>query len=383
MSRFHDSHGLRQALGGARRRSGCRLSSLNRLFVTALALWPLSLPAQQQSQRTHELPDAPDLAFTSTALDNAASVPAPSGVISGTVLDSNGSEVQDAQVDLHASSGEAVRSERSNNTGQFAFNGLPPGNFKIIVSGQGWGVFESPEIQLHSGDNHLVPNVVLPITTSAMVRVVADRNELSVEQVQIAEQQRIFAVFPNFYTSYDWNAPPMETKQKIQLALRSSYDPITFAGAATRAAAEQVVNTFPAYGTGTEGYARRFGAAYANDITGNMFSHAIYPTLFHQDPRYFYRGSGSIFSRALYAVSAVVIARGDAGNREPNYSTILSSFTAAGISNLYVPAADRGFSLTVFNALANLGEHAGTNILREFVSKQLTSRASKPTAATP
>ncbi len=303
--------------------------------------------------------------------------------ISGTVLDSNGSEVQGAHVVLKSLTDEKIRSEQSDSNGEFTFTGLPPGSFNLRVSGPGWGTFVSPEIQLHAGDFHIVPGIVLPLTSSTVVRVVADRDELSEEQVHIAEQQRVLRVFPNFYSSYDWNAPPMKTKQKFQLALRALSDPMAFAGAAGTAAIEQKTNAFSGYGTGAQGYAKRFGAAYANDFTAEMLAYAVFPSLFHQDPRYFYRGSGSIGSRAFYAISAAVMARGDNGHWEPNYSYILGSFAAGGISNLYYPAGDRGAMLTVMNGFIGIGEHAGTNLVREFVLKRFTSRARGSEAGQP
>ncbi len=271
--------------------------------------------------------------------------------------------------------GPQTRSEQSDSNGEFTFTGMPSGNFELVVSGEGWGTFVSPEIQLHPGDFHIVPNVVLPLTASAVVRVVADRDQLAEEQVHIAEQQRVLKIFPNFYSSYDWNAPPMGTKQKFQLSLRSLTDPVTFAGVAVTAGFEQQANLFPGYGTGAQGYAKRFGAAYADDFTANLLAYAVFPSVFHQDPRYFYRGTGSFGSRALYAISAAVMARGDTGRWEPNYSYILGSFAAGGISNLYYPASDRGAKLTALNGLVDIGEHAGSNLIREFVLKRFTSRA--------
>ncbi|MGA8672384.1 MAG: carboxypeptidase-like regulatory domain-containing protein [Terracidiphilus sp.] len=362
-----------------------RLRRLRFLALAAVVSGPLVLAGQQAPAvaNDRELPNAPGAAAAFLAPDRGTPVGMASAAISGTVLDANGSEVQDAHVVLNSLAGSEIRSEQSGSNGEFTFTGLPPGDFKLTVSGQGWGTFVSPEIQLHPGDFHFVPNVVLPLTASATVRVVANSDELAEEQVHIAEQQRVLGVLPNFYSSYDWNAPPMGSKQKFQLVFRSLSDPMTFVGAASIAGIEQQANVFSGYGTGAQGYAKRFGAAYADDFTADTLAHAVYPSLFHQDPRYFYRGSGSIGSRALYAISAAVRTRGDNGRWEPNYSYILGSFTAGGISNLYYPAADRGAMLTVVNGLVDIAEHAGTNLVREFVLKRFTSRASVGVAGRP
>jgi hypothetical protein len=230
---------------------------------------------------------------------------------------------------------------------------------------------------LHPGEFHIVPPITLALSAVATSVTVRDQEQLSEQQLQIAVQQRIGGVIPNFYSSYDWNAPPMLAKQKFQLGLRSIIDPVSFLSVAGLAGAEQYKNVFPAYGGGLEGYGKRYGAALANHVSGTLFGRAVYPSIFHQDPRYFYKGRGSIGSRALYAISAAVVARGDDGQWKPNYSRVLGNFTAAAISNLYYPAADRGGSLVLFNGLAGVGADAVSNLIREFLLKEITSHIPK------
>ena len=190
--------------------------------------------------------------------------------------------------------------------------------------------------------------------------------------VKAAEQQRVFGILPNFYSSYIWDAAPMTTKQKFGLALRSTTDPVAFMIAGGVAGVEHWHNTFPGYGRGTEGYLKRYGAAYADNMVGRMVGSAILPSLLHQDPRYFYKGSGSITSRALYAIAQTVICRGDDGHSEPNYSHVLGNFAAAGISNLYRAPEDRSASLTIRNAFIITGSNAIGNLLREFILRKTT-----------
>jgi len=191
--------------------------------------------------------------------------------------------------------------------------------------------------------------------------------------VQVAVQQRVVGVFPNFYSTFDWNAPPMLAKQKFQLSIRSIIDPVSFLSVAGVAGAEQYRNIFPAYGSGVEGYGKRYGAALANHVSGNLLGRAVYPSIFHQDPRYFYKGKGTIRERALYAVSAAVMTRSDDGRWKPNYSLVLGNFSAAAISNLYYPTADRGASLVLLNGLADTGANMVSNLIREFLLKRVTS----------
>jgi hypothetical protein len=98
------------------------------------------------------------------------------------------------------------------------------------------------------------------------------------------------------------------------------------------------------------------------------------PSIFHQDPRYFYKGSGSITSRTLYAISQTVVCRGDDGRSEPNYSHVLGNFAAAGISNLYRSPEDRSASLTIRNGFIITGSNAVGNLVREFILRKLTPK---------
>lgn len=352
------------------------------LFVV-LACTPVSAYPQQASVAVESAPALPDAPGVEAPAEVAGNDPATNGpvsekasaTISGTVMDSNGSEVEGARVELDGRTGSGMRVLQTAADGQFTFAGLPPGAFRLTVTGPGMGTVVTPEIKLHAGDFRIVPQITLSVAaTSSEIRVVGDREELAEQQVQIAVQQRVIGIFPNFYSSYDWNAPPMGAKQKFQLAFRAVSDPMAFLGAGVVAGLEQGYDVFPGYGQGVQGYSKRFGAAYANDVSGRMFSSAIFPSLFHQDPRYFYRGSGSIRSRALYAISAAVIARGDNGHWQPNYSEILGNFAAGGLSNVYYPSASRGVSLTVTNALIETAGRAGTNLVREFVLRGLTSK---------
>jgi hypothetical protein len=221
---------------------------------------------------------------------------------------------------------------------------------------------------------YIATQVVLPVETIATnVTVYGDKEELAEEQVHIAVEQRVWGVFPNFYSTYDWNAPPLGTKQKYKLALRAEIDPVTFLGIAGIAGAEQYENIFPGYGGGIQGYAKRYGAAYANSFSGRVLSGAVYASLFHQDPRYFYKGTGTTVSRGLYAVSAAVITKDDNGHWKPNYSHVLGNFTAGALSNLYYPSSSRGVGLVVSTGLIETVANAGNNLLREFVLKGITS----------
>ena len=347
------------------------------LFVL-LNLTPSAAHAQQGFDSTSALPNAPQPAQATSQPAEMGTPQAGTGDISGTVLDTNGNVLPGAEVTLADPSGTAIRTMESGNDGQFAFAGLAPNVYTITVTGPRMSTFTSIQIALQAGESHIVPPITFSVsggTTSVTVN--GNKEELAEQQVQIAVQQRVVGIIPNFYTTYDWDAPPLQAKQKFKLGLRSVFDPVSFLTVAGIAGAEQYQNIFPAYGGGIEGYGKRYGAALATHTSADMLSRAILPSIFHQDPRYFYKGKGSIRSRALYAISAAVMTRDDDGRWRPNYSHMLGNFSAAAISNLYYPASDRGASLVFFNGLSDTAGDAAANLLREFVLKGFTTHVPK------
>jgi len=194
----------------------------------------------------------------------------------------------------------------------------------------------------------------------------------------------VLGVIPNYYVSYVANAAPLNTRQKFQLAWKSTVDPYTFGFTAAIAGIEQAQNRFSGYGQGAQGYGKRYGATYADLVTSTYIGGAILPSLLKQDPRYFYKGTGSKKSRALYAIANAVICKGDNGHWQPAYSAILGSLASGGISNLYYPASDRdGVALTFENALIGIGASAGANLLQEFVIRKFTPNLPTYTPSTP
>jgi hypothetical protein len=322
-----------------------------------------------------ELPDAPG---EPTAYQTSTTTPSSrhgNSSVSGVVLDTTGAVVPGARVSLAASSDKEERVTESGAAGEFTFADLPPGRFRVTVTSTGLGAFVSPEITLQPGESRIVPHIVLPIAPHNVdVRVVVSNVELATEQVKLAEQQRVLGILPNFYSSYIWNAPPLTPKLKFSLALHSAIDPFTILASATLAGVEQANNSFPGYGQGAEGYAKRFGAAYGDEVISRMLGSAILPSLLRQDPRYFYRGSGTIRSRTLYALAAAVMCKGDNGHWQPSYSYIGGSFAAGAISTLYYPDADGGTHLIVRNGFIDIAAHAGNNLFREFVFRKLTPK---------
>ena len=128
------------------------------------------------------------------------------------------------------------------------------------------GSFVAPEIHLLAGEQRQLPNIRCR-SQPADVEVTASQSQVAAAQLQQELHQRALGVFPNFYSSYIWDAAPLSSKQKFVLALRSTTDPVNFLAIGVVAGVEQAKNIYPGYGQGAQGYAKRYGAAYADDST--------------------------------------------------------------------------------------------------------------------
>jgi Carboxypeptidase regulatory-like domain len=299
------------------------------------------------------------------------------GVIVGTVVDLNDDAIPGATVILESPTLKSPRTIASNDKGFFQFNDVEPERYQVKISAEGFADWTSPEVALKPGQYIIltVPRLQIAIAFSS-VTVGYSAEEVATEEVKLAEKQRIFGIIPNFYVSYDQNAAPLTAKLKFQLAAKVSYDPITFVGVGVAAAAEQAGN-HPNYPQGWKGFGERYGAAYTNGFTDIMIGGAILPSLLHQDPRYFYQGTGTTRSRLLHAVSSAFVCRGDNGRPQPNYSTIGGDLASAAISNAYYPASNRGVGLLLGNFLIGTGQRAAANLAQEFILRRLTHKPAR------
>ena len=175
-----------------------------------------------------------------------------------------------------------------------------------------------------------------------------------------------FGVLPN-YRTVEGGQPyvPLTTKQKYIIATRDTLDGPSYALAAAFSSLAQVTNSNPSFGQGFVGYLHRYGTALADQDLGNYMTEAIIPSLLHEDPRYFRRGTGSKKSRILYAATRVFVAHDDTGRLCFNAPEILGNSMAAAIGNAYYPES-RGFSYTMERAAQQVGTDAVSQILKEF-----------------
>jgi len=349
--------------------------------------WPQQSSAASPGLTAHaELPDAPQpQTIDQNQSDTQAPVSTPQaspdqstlGSIRGVVEDRDGAVYQGVHITL-AETVPAPPSTRTTTTdinGRFLFSGVPAGAFKLTVSSEGFAT-QVVSGTLRVGESYEASTIVLPFATATTeVNVTASQEEIAEEQMKDEEKQRIFGVIPNFYVVYAPNAAPLTSRQKFHLAWRSSIDPITFLISGGVAGFEQATNGFSGYGQGAQGYAKRYGANFADNFIGTMIGGAILPSLLKQDPRYFYKGTGTTRSRILYAIANSVICKGDNGRWQANYSGILGSLAAGGISNIYYPASNReGASLTFEEALLGIAGGAAQNLFQEFLVRKLTPK---------
>jgi hypothetical protein len=320
------------------------------LLTLALAL---SLTAAAQSNQTPQL-----------------------GRIMSTVTDMNGDGIAGATVTLTSSDSTDRDSAVTNENGFFQFDTVKPGTaYQISVNAAGFQLWSSSYISVDPGQFKLLDNIQLRIASEhTTVEVRYQPEEVATEQVKLEEKQRILGLIPNFYVSYEGDeTEPLSSRMKFDLALKVSYDPVTIAGIALISGLRQAANS-PKYQQGMRGYGERFGATTADGFTDIMIGGAILPSLLHQDPRYFYKGTGTTRSRIRHAVLSPFVAREDNGKWGPNYSSMGGDLASSAIANLYYPQANRGAGLVFGNFAIGTAERVGASLAQEFLLGKLTNR---------
>jgi hypothetical protein len=359
-----------------------------RLALFGLIVLICGLPAPAQTEQSIRLggennpPNSPIPKMAVDALGDPQKAP---GTITGNVVGQDGVAVAGANVKL-MQEGQLVSQEiTSSENGQFTFTNVAPGSFQLVITSEGFAEHTSTGV-LESGENFTAPQVSMVLATKVTeVHVELSITEIAQEQMRDEEKQRVLGVIPNFLVSYAPNAAPLSPKQKLNLAWKLNIDPVSILLAGQAAGMQQARNEFSGYGQGAQGYAKRFGAAYADFTISNFLGSAVFPSIFKQDPRYLYKGTGSTKSRVRYALANAVMCRGDNGHWQINYSGITGSLVTGSISNLYYPASDRhGPALTFENTAMSIATTAVFNLMQEFVLRKLTSKVpNSPNSSNP
>jgi hypothetical protein len=352
--------------------------SFSGAFVVSGALLMHSIPGY--SQTTAEMASAAHgLAVTSEAIAQQVSAPAPqTGTLIGTVTDVNNDPVPGATVALEGPSDADHQSIETTDTGFFKLEHLNPGiTYHVTIHAGGFEDWTSHEIILKPGEYTELTGIRLSIETAVTtVKAVVSTVEIATEQEREEEEQRVLGFIPNFYVVYDHDAAPLTSKLKFRLAFKTMTDPITILGSALVASVDQASNTYD-YGQGWDAYAQRFGVNYANGLTEIVIGGAILPSILHQDPRYFYQGTGTTKSRIRHALINPFICRGDNGRQQFNYSSIGGYLASGAIANAYYPESDRGVGLVFSTAVLEIGADMASSLLQEFLLRKLTPSVKK------
>jgi Carboxypeptidase regulatory-like domain len=297
------------------------------------------------------------------------------GKLVGTVTDVNGDPVPHATVTLETPESDDRRTLVTPENGFFEFDDLKPATpYQVNITAKDFADWTSPAITLAPGQFKIVTGIQLRIATEhTTVDVHYDPVEVATEQFKSEEKQRVFGIIPNFYVSYESDPAPLTAKRKFELALKVSIDPVTAAGVALVSASKQAGNT-PNYGQGWGAYGERVGAVAADGFSDIMIGGAILPSLLHQDPRYFYQGTGTTGSRIRHAMFSPFVAKGDNGRWQPNYSSLGGDLASSALSNFYYPQSNRGVGLVFGNFAIGTAERIGASLAQEFLFGKFTRR---------
>lgn len=295
--------------------------------------------------------------------------------IVGTVTDVDGDAIPNATVVLKEVEGNHPLTIVTTENGMFEFHDVTPGiTYQISISANDFEDWTSTPITLNPDQFKIVSGIQLRITTErTVVDVHYDPVEVATEQFRAEEKQRVFGIVPNFYVSYESNPAPLTTAMKFKLALKVSADPVTAVGVFLVSAAKQGGDT-PNYGQGWGAYGKRFGAVTADGFSDIMIGGAILPSLLHQDPRYFYQGTGTTGSRIRHAIFSPFVAKGDNGRWQLNYSSLGGDLASSGLANLYYPKSNRGLGLVFGNFAIGTSERIAASLAKEFLFSKFTRR---------
>ena len=310
---------------------------------------------------------------------STADVQPATGTVIGVIADDTGAPIVQATVTLMAD-GASPLEVATGVDGSFTLSNVPAGSFQLTVAAPGFAE-QTLSGSVAAGEIADLMEIRLQLSVAVSVEVTPSVAEIAEQQIKEQEQQRVLGFVPNFFVTFNPDAAPLNTRQKFQLSWKAHIDPVQFAFVAGVAGVQQWRGEHSGFGDGPSGYAKRYAAAYATVWTRSMITQVLLPSLFQQDPRYFYKGTGSTGSRFVYAISRTVIRKGDNGRWQPNYSGILGSLASGAISNFYYPEADRrGVRLTLENAALGMAGAAVGHLAQEFLFGRITSRGHRSSA---
>ncbi len=296
------------------------------------------------------------------------------GSISGMVVDASDDPIPGATVVLQGPAGARLTAV-SKDDGTFAFDGAPASAAcQITVTAEGFVDWNS-SVTVEPGQNKTLPEIRLRIlAVQRAVTVSYSSKEVAAVQLKAEEQQRVLGFIPNTYVTYEAHPEPLTTKMKFHLAYKSLTNPVFFARTAAWAGVQQARNDPSEWRQGARGYSKRLGAGFADAAIGGLITNAVLPSLLHQDPRYFYQGTGSKKSRAFHSMSSPFICKGDNGKWQPNYSQWGGSLIGYSVATAYYPGSNRTAGHVFQTFGIDMGLHVVGSLAQEFILGKFTSR---------
>jgi hypothetical protein len=306
-----------------------------------------------------------------------------SGSIQGTVTDSSGAPIYGAVFAVEGADGKRSMTI-TDGEGAFKISSLVPGNYSVRISAAGLSDWTSPEVPASAAPDANPLMAVLQVATEVTsITVGLSTEEAASEQLNRELKQRVLGVIPNYYVSYESNPAPLSPKQKLHLGLRTLVDPTTFAAVGITAGIQQEMNSYHQYGQGSEGYAKRFGAAYGTAASNILITSVLAESAFHQDPRYFYSGQGTRGQRAWYAVRSAFRSKGDNGKWQPPYAGVIGAIAAAEVSQTFYPGSRTQYTLLGRSLMFHFAGLVGLNLAEELLLKGVTHKAPQFQSAAP
>jgi Carboxypeptidase regulatory-like domain len=298
------------------------------------------------------------------------------GTILGRVVDISSDPIPDAKIVLQGPAGNPATAVTKDD-GSFALHDVTPGiAYQIAVTADGFADWNSP-VTVEPGQQKTLTDVRLRIlAVQPAVTVNYSSKEVAAQQLKAEEQQRVLGFIPNTYVVYEPHPEPLTSRMKFHLAYKSLTNPVFFARVATWAAIQQAAGT-PHWPQDANGYGKRLGAGFADSTAEDLIGNAILPSLLHQDPRYFYQGSGTKWSRARHSILAAFICKGDNGAWQPNYSTWGGSLISSSISMAYYPESSRNAGRVFKNFGIGMGLHVAGGLAQEFILARFTSKGKR------
>ena len=296
------------------------------------------------------------------------------GRILGTVVDSTDDPIPAATIVLQGPTGDRLTAVTKDD-GTFAFNQAPAEiAYQVTVTAEGFADWRS-SITVEPGQDKTLTEVKLRIlAVERAVTVSYSSKEIATQQLKAEEQQRVLRFIPNMYVVYEPHPEPLTTRMKFHMAYKDLTHPVFSIRTAAWAGVQQARNNPDEWRQGAEGYGKRLGAGFADAVTGSLITNAILPSLLHQDPRYFYQGTGTKKSRALHAMLAPVVCKGDNGAWQPNYSQWGGSLIGYSISTAYYPGSARTAGHVFQTFGIDMGLHVVGSLAQEFILGKFTSR---------